>query len=285
LLALVLVGVAFLCRGRLRAGSAALFWFLLIAAVLTCIHPNRKSRFLHSWVAVGWAVAGAGAAQLLPRGAGPRLRRGSTWVNGAALGGIALAQVPGLLVDRGYVPEGGPRADLVSDQDVAECYLPALAGSRRVAILSNLPIRFWTAWTFEARYGRPLALETDVKGFGPSATDNRQTFRNWLQKTSCDHLVLVSVGRRSPFFFAVPYAAYEEIPELMAGQDLFPHRQHWDLPEYGCTVTVWSRTQATAWAGPPPCRPRSHLIGLPHAHLPPFSPMEPLQWMSNLPAG
>ncbi len=65
LLALGLIGVALLAWRKLRPGGLAVLGFLLLAAFLAVLYPSHRSRFLHSWLASMWVVAGIGLSQLV----------------------------------------------------------------------------------------------------------------------------------------------------------------------------------------------------------------------------
>lgn len=230
LVSAILAGVGLLAWRRLRPGSTAILCFVLIAAALTCVHPNRKSRFLHSWIAVGWVMAGAGLVELLAR------RQALTAV---AAGALVLSQGPGVR-QVGHAQEGGPQANRPSMLDVTDAYLESLAGSRRLAIVSNMPIKFWTGWTFLARYGRPALLATDLPGLGGAGRDDPQALSEWLQRSGCDHVVFVHVDRASPLFQSVPYTDYSSVPDLMAHQEVLRARDAWHQGRLGCSVLAWS---------------------------------------------
>ena len=56
----MVMAAAIFKRSQLKPGSAALLFFFLIAACLTCQHPMLKHRFLHSWIAAGWIIGAIG---------------------------------------------------------------------------------------------------------------------------------------------------------------------------------------------------------------------------------
>ena len=57
-LAGVLVIAALVASRRLSPGGQVILWLFLLGAVLTALHPNHKSRYVHSWLAAGWVAAG-----------------------------------------------------------------------------------------------------------------------------------------------------------------------------------------------------------------------------------
>ena len=59
---------------------------------------------------------------------------------------------------------------------MTDAYLPHLADARRVAVLSNLPMKFAAQWTYLQRYPRAERPETEIKGFNPDDGDNRACY-------------------------------------------------------------------------------------------------------------
>jgi hypothetical protein len=230
-----LVLAALATARRLRPGGAVVLWFVLIALVLTSNHPNRKHRFLHSWLAAGWCAAGMGAAGLLGLVRRERLR---PWLAGAAACGLTLAHLPGLTA-AGYAEEGGPLADHGSTLDVTDAYLPDLAGAKHPFILANVPLKHLARWTYLERYGRAAPLETEIKHFGGGPEASRQAFARWLETTPCDRLVFVDVPPGTPFEEGL--AEMAGLREALEGQTVFRCARRQAFPAYGCTVSVWVR--------------------------------------------
>jgi hypothetical protein len=243
---LLLIGVAAVSLRRLRPGTRGLLCLFLIAAALTLHHTNRKSRFLHSWIAAGWVLAGVGAARLVHGKLTRRLPAARPWLATAAVGGLAAVCLPPL-AEAAHVPEGGLKPERVSVLDLTDVYLPSIEASRRTAILSTMPIKFFTEWTCLERYQRRVAVETDVKDLERSPGAGPQAFNRWLETTSADTIVFIDIPRGSPLFEDVPVCAtYEPLRDWLANQTKFPVVRRWHLPELGCTVTLWSRNGTTS---------------------------------------
>ncbi len=230
---------ALLSVSRLRPGSALIFGVLLIAGAMTMSHPTLRSRFLHSWIAVLWVLAGVGVAQLL------QLRWIADWP--ARKLGVTVALVALLvgaqalaLAQPGRSPEGGPRKTDLFVLDLFRPVLPQLDGSRQVVMLSNVPLKFLSAWTFLQRAGVQGRLETDLRGFGPDPDGNRPVFERWLQTTRCDALVFIDLPPGSPFAECDLFPGYKRVPEWMQEQKVFREVRRWTFPQYGdATVTLW----------------------------------------------
>ena len=172
-IALALAAIAFLSLAKGPALRSALaFCIFLIAGALTVYHPSHRSRFLHSWIAVVWVLAGMGFAQLVtvqladPKEvARPRAGRLPDELPGSGSNSPDARPRP--------CPEACPAVPGASLLDVTDAYLPSLANSRRVTILSSVPlIRFLADWTFMERFGRHR-LETHWFGFGPAGAELR----------------------------------------------------------------------------------------------------------------
>ena len=240
----VLVAVAFLGRKALKPGGTAVLWFVLLAALLTVVHPNRNSRFLHSWIAGSWLAAGAGLAICTRHWLTAR------WGNlqhAVALGAVAIvagAHSPGLL-QPGHAPEGGPRPDLPSTLDVTDAYLPSLRDCRRTAFLSPLPLKFMANWSFLEHYPDTRRVVTELEGFTEEPGDQRDFLKTWLEKTTCDAVVYIDIPKES-CFCGHPYYDFSPLPELIAGRQDFVLAKHWDFPQYHCAVSFWTRRPAGA---------------------------------------
>jgi hypothetical protein len=258
-----LCGVALLSWRRLRPGGLAVFCLVLLAAVLTVSHPNRKGRNLHSWLAGAWVMAGVGLGSLVaargPR-AGytplsmsprlrfglvsvPRLRFGLVW---GAVAGLAWESYPGLLAT-GHAPEGGPHPQAACMLDLTDVYLATLDQSRCATILAAVPVKPLAQWTVLERYGRLDRLEEHWYGFGNPGAENRQEFQNWLWTTKCDTLVyfdrLPGPDRWEPVAEVLLHA---ELRDQVLGQQVFRLVEEKVFPRHGCRVLVWRKDTAGA---------------------------------------
>jgi hypothetical protein len=195
-LALMALGLAAGVRGRLRPGWTVVVALLLLAAVLTVRHPNRKSRFLHSWWPAAWVLAGSGLAAV------PRRWPGARW---AAAAGVAATQVPGMFAPP-HAPEGGVRPDRPAAFAISDAYLPHLADAVRPAILSNVPLKFFARWTYLDRYGRGTRPVTEVAGLDAARVTaaNDVAVDRWLATTACDAVVWIDIPAGSPWYVPVP---------------------------------------------------------------------------------
>ncbi len=227
-------------RGHLRPGATGLLWFVGIAFLLTVHHPNRKSRFLHSWIPAVWVGAGVGAGVLTPVWRGRKYTVGAVCYS-AAVGALAVSHLPGLAAPARAVVGEIHRSGR-SILDVTDAYLPDLADCRRAAVFSNLPMKSLTQWTYLKRYRRAQRLDTDIKGFDPLASDNQSCFDRWVAATECDTILYVEFAPGTTFHAFVPNCEnLSQYGKMMKSQTRFSFVRYRTLPEHGCTVTVWKR--------------------------------------------
>jgi hypothetical protein len=246
-LAGALVVVGFVVARRFRPGARAVLIFLVLATAITVSHPNRKSRFVHSWIAAGWAIAGAGLVTLLPGQWARRLGQAAPIMTAAAVGGITLAHCPALLLP-GRSPERGNDDYLAaSTRDLTEYYLPRLADSRRTMTLATMDIRHLLRWSFLERYPHNDRLEVEIKGLGSNEEDDRRCFAQWLSATSCDTIVFLNVPPGSYFYEMTNHieAYSERLPKLLESQKVFQLAERRYFSRYGCTVDIYRRASAT----------------------------------------
>jgi hypothetical protein len=243
---LFLTGAGFALCGRLRPGGTAVFWLVAIALLLTAHHPNRKSRFVHTWIPVLWAGAGIGAASLMAQRR-KGLLMACCW---GGTGVILWAHWPGLTANA-HAPEGGVGSVQFSALDLSDAYLPDLADSRRVAIFSNVPVKQFTQWTYLKRYPDRPRLETDVKGFDPQAADNHGCFEVWLRGTACDTIVTLDFVPGTFFYRSVPGCAnYTQYVQMLQHQTRFVAVTRRVLTREGCLATVWKKARTVALPSP-----------------------------------
>jgi hypothetical protein len=236
-LAAVLLAFAVITIRNFRPGAAVVLWFLLIGAVLTCNHTNRKHRFLHTWIPALWVAGGMGAAGL----AGGRWLRDERLRSRSAAAlalGVVLTQVPGW-IQPGHAGEGGLNPNRGSTLDLTDAYLADLADAKHPAILSTMPIKHLTRWTYQERYRGRERLETDIKHLGDSAAENQRAFDRWLETTPCDKLVFVDIPAGTAYAESLPETPL--LRELIEQQTVFQCVRRQVLPQYECTITVWVR--------------------------------------------
>jgi hypothetical protein len=246
LAAAALLAVAVLAAPALRRGGVLVLVLLLLGTFLSANHPNRKGRFVHSWIAAAWVGAGAGAALLVHGRLTARRPRLHPWLACAALGGLGFAHFAGG-VPQAHAAEGGPHRDAPCLLDVTDCYLPYLDGNRPTAVLSAVSIGPMAEWTFFERYGRPDRLEDHRNGFGPPGEPNRQAFRQWLKASPVAAFVFIE-ELRTP----LTGTAWEEVSEtqrhaelrdVLNDQQEFRLVRRQEFPRQGCAVTVWKRAE------------------------------------------
>lgn len=241
--ALAAAAVLAAIRRRLRPGAGAVLWLVLISALVTAHHPNRKSRFLHSWVPALWVAAGAGLAGLAYSGAAANKGRARHLLAGASLAGATLILAP-TAFDAGHAPEGGLHFKGPSTLDVTDSYLGRLSKSDRPAILCNLPSKFLSGWTLSEHFRRRAMPVTDLKGFGSSAEENRHALDAWLRSTDRDAIVFIDFRPGSPLYEPVPGPDYSQLTTLLPAQSIFAPAGHWELATCGCRVSLWRREPA-----------------------------------------
>jgi hypothetical protein len=234
LIAAILLSLCALVRwSRLNPGSRAAFLCLALAATLTLIHPNQKSRFLHSWIPVLWVTAGAGAG-MLGRTAAARVLLGLGVAVAAFAGGKSWAPA-------GHSPETGHRGETKSLLDISDVWLADSAGPARIAFVATQPMRPFIEWTFLQRYGQRERLELPRFQSEKSNESIRAGFEQWLPQSSAQKLIFIEIQPSSPEFVAM-----FDHPEFrthfagwMAGQPRWSKRTVRTFPAEGWVVTTW----------------------------------------------
>jgi hypothetical protein len=228
---------------RLRPGGPAVLALLILGAALTLAHPNRKSRFLHSWIAAGWTAAGAGIALAAGLAGGGRCRRAAFSLAGCATAAIVIGHTPSFAA-RGRSPESGHLPG-PSSLKIAEAYLPWLKDARQAAILATLPVHDFGQWTYQETFPDRDLPDTWRHLLTPSADLNRERFDHWLATSPVDRIVLLQIHPGSVFHFS-GFEHYGQLSELMDRQAAFQARERRNLPELGCTATLWVRSAPIA---------------------------------------
>lgn len=251
-LAVALIAVALLSWRRLNPGGTAILWLLFLGAALAVSHPNRKERFLHSWLAAEWVAAGIGLSALVYGRLTALLPRVRPWLATAAAVGLGAALLPNLTL-AGHAPEGGLHPQQPCWLDLVDFYRADLEQARRATVLAALPVKPMAQWTILERDGRLDRLEENWYGFAGNGCDNRDGFRHWLDTTECDTLVFFDhlYPGPSPWDVFPDCHAHAQLRDLLRGQNEFRLVKDQTFLPHGCRVQVWKRVRGAAQAGQP----------------------------------
>jgi hypothetical protein len=223
---------------RLRPGGIAVLTLVLLASVLTPIHPNHKGRMLHSWIPAMWVTAGLGAAALVY---GRSMARWRPWLAGAVVVTVAWTNYPALSA-AGHAVEGGPHTEFPSMLDVTDAYLSDIPAGGSTLLLTTLPLKPMAQWSWLARFGNFEGLEERWYGFGTAGEDNRRGFAQWLQTTTCDTLVFCETTILRPGVDSGPECAlHAELKDVLSGQQTFRLAQARESRHLACRVEIWRR--------------------------------------------
>ncbi len=247
---------------RLRPGGIAVLALLLLASVLTPMHPNHKGRMLHSWIPALWVTAGLGAVALW----GPRKRTTESQRHReenrekisedspCALSSflvlffsvfflcVLCASVVSSSSLPGHAVEGGSHPEQPSMLDVTDAYLSDVPSDGRTLLLTSLPLKPMAQWTWLERFGNFENLEERWYGFGAAGEENRRGFSRWLQSTSCDTLVFCETTISRPGVDSGPECAlHAELKDVLSDQQTFRLAQKRELRHLACRVEIWRR--------------------------------------------
>jgi hypothetical protein len=161
-----------------------------------------------------------------------------------AVGLLALLCGPRAL-GPGSASIGGPDCSKPCVLPLAERLLPELDGSRRVAILSNNPMRFFAMWTYQERCQRTERVVGELYMLPADATQ----FETWANGTECDAVVWIDVPPASPLYCRFEVAGADQVQRLMAGQAGFSTAGRRDWPDLGCSAQIWRRAGPVAGLG------------------------------------
>ena len=108
----------------------------------------------------------------------------------------------------------------------------------------NIPLRFLARWTYQQRYGRSTRPITEVPGVdqATSSQANAEAFDQWLTNSSIDTLVLIDVGRHSPWYVEAPATSgLSQIGALVRNQSTLTLVSTTTLKDQDSVVEVWRR--------------------------------------------
>jgi len=233
-LAILAVALALIALTRFKTlGPAArsVLLCMLIGATLNILHPNQKSRFLHSWIPTVWTAAGLGAAILFQRIPGRR-----PLVAGAGVAALALAGMHAWTVRAAAAP-----ADPASQLDMSDEWLADVADAHRVAFLSTQTSRGFMEWTFLADHRPREQFEWPAWQGEKSEAAFRAGFEAWIKQTKADAIVVLDVPVGSREFTPlcdVPLLR-ENLASLLAKQTRFKPAKEITFSEHGSIVKIW----------------------------------------------
>ncbi len=246
LLVIALLAAAVLCCRRLPQEVWVVLFLVLIAAVVTVLHPNRQDRFLHTWIAAAWVGAGMGLGCVLYGRPSVLLRRARPWLAIGVVVLLAFGHRSQWLAARQPAEAEHQKRDS-SVLDLTDTYLPHLARSPRTTIFTTVPSEALIQWTYLERYPRREGLESPGWRRGLTPEQLRDRFEAWLKSTRSDSVVLIDIHPGSYFYTDIfnDFKAYGQLSQLLAGQTIFRQTRRWDLPRYDCTITLWRRHEPT----------------------------------------
>jgi Dolichyl-phosphate-mannose-protein mannosyltransferase len=223
---------------RMKPGAAALVFFLLIAAYLTCQHPMLKNRFMHSWIAAAWVLGATGLVFAVQELAALIIPPARAFAAGGVCAVLIGLHVPAFL-EPGHAQEGGLKPNEPSPLLVTRPYLPALADAKNPTILSNVSTRFLWMWTFIEEH-RHQNVTAELKNFR-SYEGNPELVKHWLATTRSDALVLIDIRPGSVFDWKTDeYVDLTAFKQTLESQGVWRRTERWDLPE-GVTITLWKK--------------------------------------------
>ena len=234
-LVLGLAGIAAWQWRKLAPGARAVLFCVLAGLVLIVAHPNQKSRFLHTWLPVVWIAAGAGGAIVLSRFAFPRVS--------AVVGLVALSLAGGKSwLSSGHSPETGNRAlEPYSLLDSSDGWLAELKDFRRVAFVASQPCRPFVHWTFLNRFLDESRFEWPRWQEAGSGSELQSGFRDWVETTRADTLVVLEVAPGSAEYDTLfdRAALRNSLGEFLKNQTRFKMEKPLAIPATGITATLW----------------------------------------------
>jgi len=223
---------------RLRGSvvfRAVVFCFVL-GAVLAFLHPNQKSRFMHTWLPMLWVASGAGAAVLLQM-----LSARAGLLAGVCLLGVMLVAGGTDWYARGRSPESGNRGEGVSLLDLSDDWLAQLPGKPRVTFWSSQQCEGWLEWTFKQRFLNAGEMVWLRKYQSKTGAASMAEIESALTKTGCDWLVTVQVPTH-----AAAYIKVGDRPEVRESMERWVEnpaawRVEWREVQQGILATLWRR--------------------------------------------
>lgn len=237
---LLVIGISgwILCRRRLRPGANAVLILFVLAAIAVVIHPNQKPRFLHSWIAVAWVIAGVGLATAAATWARGRLRHAALAGVVAVALGAQTPHVAALWTAPPFMPSG-PTSDL----DLTDAFDDAVTRGERVAVIGTLPFYALASWTTLSRVGEASRFERVVWWRVHDPGEFSREFAAWLAGTRASDVVVMDMPRNSwrsrGFEDLAP--ALMTLPRLMASQSRFDRAATRMID--GVEITLWRRAR------------------------------------------
>jgi hypothetical protein len=240
--ALALVAAASL--RRLAPGAGAVLATLAVSAIGVAVHPHQLPRFLGSWVAILWMLAGAGGAIVLaalPQALGPWWRR---VIAAAAVAGLAWWHGSALM--RAWQPPAWAGPAGASDLDLTALYLERVPTDRRLGIISTIGGQSFLTWTFLERARNPRNLALFKIPDWRNLAQQRAEITFWIRTAGVDTVVVIDApdGRYDIPEIGLDTAATSAVvAETLAAEGSFVHAEPQMAPD-GARVTLWTRRQA-----------------------------------------
>ena len=240
LAAISLALLAFVQMSRLSAHARLLLLFLSATAILTTLHPNHQSRYLHTWAPLLWVAGAVGLAVTL--GYGPRPGFVRTAVSSGIMWGLIIAVAISPLASA-FTREGSAvhRSEVATALDLSDYYLPRIGCYAHISIFSTVPLSQFAWWTYLQRYPSQRShLTVGLKRFGDSVLLNQAQFAEWLRQTSSQAIVFIDIPPGS-FFYWPGEENHQQYRSLVQSQEMFREVGRRVFPQYGSTVSILAR--------------------------------------------
>ncbi len=223
---------------KLGPSARAILLCGIIGAFLTILHPNQKTRYMHTWLPAVWAASGLGAALLAQRLARFHLAGGAMTLGAA---GLALAH-PGAWRAPGFAEETGTRAhETRSLLDLSDRWLAEIAPGARVAFVSTQNSRGFFEWTFLQRTRDRTRFQWPRWPQEATPEQMRHALNAWLRQPDVDILVVVEIPPDTPEFAAATDLPLlrAQLPELLASQSRFVRTKEFTDLKVGARISLW----------------------------------------------
>jgi hypothetical protein len=222
--------------GSVRAPRPVTVFVALGIAALV-VHPQLQWRFQASVLPAVWALAGIGAAWLVPAA----WRAGAAWAVPVALGAALLALPAPLLADAAAIRRPAAPRDL----DLAAAWAGVPVAPDGVLVLASFGRSDLFDWTIRLRCGCRAPVEQppwSALGPGVAAAAVATTPAPWLLAVEAPAPYPLA-GQAAPL--ALPVGA------LLAAQQRFAQAGSVAVPAHDARVSAWQATAPPEGPGPP----------------------------------
>ncbi len=232
-LAVLVIVLAAIGATRVKCNSAlrVVVTWVCMGSLLTVLHPHHQSRFVHTWIAGVWILAGIGLVLVACQ------FRARVRLPVAILFAVLFLGSHAPFFGKAGSSQQAGHSDLgASTRSLSDAYLSYVSSDDSVAFVTGLPMKNLIGWSLKEAFPE---REIEV-AIAPADLHTPREMEDWFNVVNPDTIVLIDIKRGSPFFW-YPKTSQLHLPGLVREVGLFQPIFNHDFEELRAEIQILKR--------------------------------------------